>query len=277
LRKINALSFDIEDWFHAEDLKEIVAYESWEKQELRVVGNTHKILNLLADKNIKATFFILGWIANKFPKLVREIASEGYEIASHGYRHCLVYNQSQKEFKEDVMKTKEILENLTGKKVIGYRAPNYSITDWGLDILKAVGYEYDSSIFPLVYHDRYNIPDFRRFPYYHSNGLKEFPITTIRILGQNFPLGGGGYFRFLPYWFFKRELKQINKKGEIFIFYLHPWELDPNQPIKPVSLMKKIRHYHNLKKVEAKLECLLNDFKFATVKECLKNQLEDKQ
>jgi polysaccharide deacetylase family protein (PEP-CTERM system associated) len=264
-----------------------------------------------SSNSIKATFFILGWIAERYPGLVREIAEQGHEIASHGYRHELVTNQTPDEFRADVARTKKILEDITGEEVVGYRASTYSITKktlWALRILAEEGYRYDSSIFP-VHHDVYGFPGAPRFPFKvslngdvqtvrsfaaansfarsnrsnvsnisndsnnsnDSNILWEFPISTIRLLRQNIPIAGGGYFRLFPYWLVKRLLGHINRTEQRpFIFYLHPWEFDPEQPrIDTASLKSRLRHYLNLDKVENRFRSLLSDFNFVPIRDLI--------
>jgi polysaccharide deacetylase family protein (PEP-CTERM system associated) len=271
---LNILTFDVEDYFQVSNFASLVKFEDWEKHESRVVDNTLKILNILAENDVKATFFVLGWVAEKFPELIKEIYSQGHEIASHGYNHRLIYQQNLQEFRQDIKKAKIILEQITGKPVLGYRAPSYSITKksiWALDILMEEGFKYDSSLFP-VYHDRGGLPEAKRHPYKiynHQQYLWEFPLSTIRIFNQNIPFSGGGYFRLLPYNFIKWAIKKTNKDGYPIIVYIHPWELDPQQPKIRADYISKFRHYVNISKTEKKLKQLLSDFKFAPVKEVL--------
>jgi polysaccharide deacetylase family protein (PEP-CTERM system associated) len=259
---------------------------------------------------VKATFFVLGWLAERYPDLVRRIQKEGHEIACHGYAHKLIYTQSKEELREDVRKAKTVLEDITGSEVIGYRAPNYSITNksqWAFEILVEEGFEYDSSIFPIR-HDFYGMPNAPRFPFIislngnqnveflilnyeliktqnskleisnslthsliNSRALIEFPLSTVKLLGQNFPISGGGYFRLFPYSLIRRGLKSINQKeNKPFIFYVHPWEFDTDQPrIKGAANLSKFRHYVNLDKTEKKFRRLLKDFNFSSVKEII--------
>jgi polysaccharide deacetylase family protein (PEP-CTERM system associated) len=231
-----------------------------------VVGNTEKVLALLANNSVKATFFIVGWIADKFPHLVKTIHSQGHIIGCHSYWHRKVYDLSPEEFRADTLKVKELLEDIIGEPVPGYRAPSYSITGralWAIDILKELGFTYDSSIFP-VYHDTYGIPDAPRFNYRHPNGLLEYPISTALIFGRKVPVSGGGYFRLFPYWFTRWALKSINQKEDKpFVFYLHPWEIDPEQPrMHQARLLSRFRHYNNLDLAKQRLGQLLNDFQF---------------
>ncbi len=272
---INGLSFDVEDWFQVENLRSICLFEKWNDYELRVEKNTDLILDLLAEYDTKATFFILGWIAKKRPNLVKKIYEQGHEIASHGYNHSIVYNLSPSEFEDDLVRSKDILEKLTNNSVIGYRAPNFSITRkslWSIDVLVKHGFKYDSSIFPTSFHDRYGFEGIKSADFFKfKNGLQEFPLTIFKFGKINFPLSGGAYFRFIPYVIFKLMLSKINKNGQKFIFYLHPWELDKDQPRVKIKKKYYIRHYTNLGKTESKFKLLLEDFKFQPLKSLLKD------
>jgi polysaccharide deacetylase family protein (PEP-CTERM system associated) len=264
----NALSFDIEDWFQVENMKGAISFKDWDTLELRVARNTERILKILKDKDTRATFFILGWVAQKCPALVKEIADAGHELASHGYGHDLVYNLSREEFREDIRKSKEVIEGLTGRKVLGYRAPSFSITKdslWALDILKEEGFVYDSSIFPVSFHDRYGFGKCESAPFKWPNGLIEVPLTVYRIRNVTLPLAGGGYFRLLPYAYFKYFFNKLNAKNERFTFYLHPWEIDPGQPRVKLPHGYRFRHYVNLKMTERSLVRLLSDFRFERI------------
>jgi polysaccharide deacetylase family protein (PEP-CTERM system associated) len=271
-RMLNALTIDVEDYYQVSGFESQITFESWPQYESRVLGNTWRILELLHFHKVKATFFVLGWIAEHYPQVVLAIRQEGHEIASHGYRHRLIYNMSQEEFRKDTERSKGILEDLCGIPVIGYRAPSYSIiqeTLWALDILAELGFQYDSSIFP-IHHDRYGIPTAGRFSYDHSlsNGRKllEFPLSTVKIYGRNIPVAGGGYLRLLPYPFIRWGIRQINEKeGQPAIIYLHPWEIDPGQPKVQGSWLSRFRHYVNLDKTESRLKLLLHDFSFGTL------------
>ena len=270
----NGLSFDVEDWFHVENLREFCQRNKWDNFELRINQNTEKILELLDKFNIKATFFILGWVAERAHDLVKTIANEGHEIASHGYNHEIIYNLKPEQFEEDLLKSKNILENLSNQKVVGYRAPNFSITDkslWAIDILVKNGFKYDSSIFPTSFHDRYGLKGSETYTYTYKNGLKEIPLTTIKMGKYNFPIAGGGYFRLFPYQLYKYLLKTVNKDGKYFVFYLHPWEIDAGQPRVDINFRYKFRHYVNLSKTYKKLTFLLQDFQFSTLNSLLIN------
>ena len=262
---LNGISFDVEDWFQVENLKEVISFKDWECCELRVVQNTRKILRLLERHQTRATFFILGWVAERCPSLVKEIAAGGHEIASHGYGHELIYKLTLEEVRTDIERSKGILESITGKQVLGYRAPSFSITpesEWALDILKSLEFTYDSSIFPTSFHNRYGFNGVSSSPFKFSNGLIEMPLSTYRIGGANFPLAGGGYFRLFPYIYFQRFFRRLNRGGKPIVFYLHPWELDSEQPRVDVRLNYRLRHYVNLEKTERRLEKLLDEFDF---------------
>lgn len=262
---LNGISFDIEDWFQVENLREVVPRSEWANCELRVVANTHRILRLLSQTQTRATFFVLGWVAERKPSLVKEIAAEGHEIASHGYSHELVYRLKPEEFHSDIQRSKEILESIIGRPVRGYRAPSFSITPqsfWAVDILKNLGFTYDSSIFPTSFHNRYGFNGASAFPFKFENGLVELPLSTYKLWGANFPLAGGGYFRLFPYACFKSLYRRLNRRRINVIFYLHPWELDPAQPRLNVRRNYRFRHYVNLEKTEDRLERLLREFKF---------------
>lgn len=277
---LNAMTVDVEDYYQVSGFESRIAFESWPRYESRVVGNTWRILELFHFYRVKATFFVLGWIAENYPQVVLAIRQEGHEIASHGYRHRLLYNMNPKEFREDTERAKGILEDLCGCRVVGYRAASYSIVEktlWALDILTDLGFQYDSSIFP-IYHDRYGIPGADRFPFYYSvsedRKILEFPLSTVKIYGRNVPVAGGGYLRLLPYRFIRWGIRQINEKeGQSAIIYLHPWEIDPGQPKVRGSWPSRFRHYINLDKTESRLKRLLGEFRFGTL-QMLMQQIE---
>ena len=274
---LNALTFDIEDYFQVEAFKQHIRYEEWPHYPIRVADNTRKIVEILDERGVKATFFMLGWVAERCPEMVKALAASGHEIASHGYAHQMVSKQTQQEFEADLIKSLEILEPLAGTKIIGYRAPTYSIIKdsfWALDILAKCGMKYDSSIFPIR-HDRYGVPEAPRFPYqiYEQNGqnMIEFPISTVRVGKWNLPIAGGGYMRLLPYAVMKFGLRRVNREGQPAIVYLHPWELDPHQPRIPnIRATTRFRHYVNLHATADKLRSLIRDFEFAPVREVLR-------
>ncbi|MBW3012125.1 DUF3473 domain-containing protein [Candidatus Woesearchaeota archaeon] len=268
---LNALTFDVEDWFMVHNFESFIKFEDWEIYQPRLDQNVEKILNILDDHDVKATFFVLGWVAEKFPDLIKLISKKGHEIATHGYRHKLVYSQTKTEFASDLKKSISVLEKLIKKKVIGHRAASFSITKdslWAIDILKKNGLKYDASIFPITHPD-YGISDAPVSPYV-IDGIKEFPASTVKLFGVNFPVSGGGYFRVFPYFFTRWALRKINNQGRPAIIYLHPWEFDPKQPKQKVEFSKRFRHYTNLSSTKKKLDKLLTDFHFAPVKEVLK-------
>ena len=270
---LNALSIDVEEYFQVSNFEKVVRREDWINYTSRAEKSTDTILTALDEHATKATFFILGWVAERNPLLVQRIEDCGHEVACHGFGHELIYKCSPEQFRQDIRKAKSLLEDITGRPVVGYRAPRYSITDetlWALDILIEEGFEYDSSIFPIR-HDRYGIHRYYRFPHQvRRNGsgvIKEFPISTVRVTGINLPVSGGGYFRLLPYWLTRKGLRRINEKDHHpFIFYLHPWEFDHEQPRICAGLTSRFRHCVNLSKTEERFNRLLGDFEFTTVK-----------
>ena len=272
----NALTVDVEDYFHVSAFSECIDQKDWDSYPLRVEKNTRRLLDLFDLHSVKATFFVLGWVAERTPGLVMEIAARGHEVACHGYSHQLVYNQSPGIFREETIRSKTLLEDIIQAPVTGYRAASYSITGrslWALDIIADAGFEYDSSIFP-VRHDRYGIPDASVYPHRmktpNGNLLVEFPLSTARIFGFRLPVAGGGYFRLYPYAITKAGLNQINRRQKPFIFYLHPWEIDTEQPKISAGWKSRFRHYNNLDKCEHRLERLMSDFKFGTAAGVLK-------
>ena len=267
----NALSVDVEDYFQVSALAPVIDRTSWPQRECRVVGNVERLLDLFAERGARATFFTLGWVAERYPRLVRRIVSEGHELASHGYDHRRANEQSRSEFAHDVQRAKSLLEDLGGCGVQGYRAPSFSIGEknpWAFDVLLEAGYRYSSSVYP-VRHDHYGSPDAPRFAYEARRGLLEIPLTTTRLFGRNLPAGGGGYFRLAPYPLSRWALRRVNTVDrQPAIFYMHPWEIDPRQPRVPGTSMKtRFRHYINLDKTESRLGRLLLDFRWGRIDE----------
>ncbi|MBK9237023.1 MAG: DUF3473 domain-containing protein [Rhodoferax sp.] len=262
----NALTIDVEDYFQVSAFAPHIARDEWDSKECRVERNVARILELLDHAQVKATFFTLGWIAERYPQLIRRIVQEGHELASHGYGHERASDQNWDSFFTDVNLAKILLEDLTGVEVRGYRAPSFSIgkdNQWAFDCLLKAGYRYSSSIYPIA-HDHYGMPDAPRFAYEARPGLLEIPVTTLRLLGRNFPSSGGGYFRLLPYALSRWMLRRVNQgDGEAGIFYFHPWEIDVDQPrVKGVGAKTRFRHYVNIDRVEGRLKRLLDDFKW---------------
>jgi len=323
----NILTIDVEDYFQVHAFSDVIKFDDWSNYECRIERNVDRLLEILhgvktqhsklsTQDSPKGSFFVLGWIAERYPGLVRRIQKEGHEIACHGYAHKLIYTQSKDEFRQDIRKSKAILEDITGSEVIGYRGSNYSITNksrWAFEILAEEGFKYDSSIFP-IHHDIYGMVNAPRFPFVvslngnnnfefsmlnfelntfqnsklitqnsklraHNSQLNtqtsqfiiEFPVSTVRLLGQNVPISGGGYFRLFPYSFIKKGFKSINQKeNKPFVFYVHPWEFDTDQPrVKGAASLSKFRHYVNLHKTEIRFKKLLSDFQFSTIQQLL--------
>ena len=262
---VNALTIDVEDYFQVSALAPHIPRSEWDTRECRIERNMDRILALLDQRGTQATFFTLGWVAERYPTLVRRIVEGGHELASHGYGHQRASDLSQDEFRADVERAKKVLEDIGGVAVRGYRAPSFSIGHgnlWALDVLADTGHAYSSSIYPIR-HDHYGMPDAPRFAH-QRNGLLEIPVTTLRMGGVNLPSSGGGYFRLLPYGVSRWMLRRVNSVDrESAIFYFHPWEIDHAQPRIPgVSAKTRFRHYVNLHRVEARLERLLSDFRW---------------
>ena len=263
---LNAMTIDVEDYFQVSAFASTIPREQWESLPCRVERNIDIALALLDEGKAHATFFTLGWIAERYPGIVRRIVDNGHELASHGYGHQRVSELSRNEFNEDISRAKKTLEDLSGSPVIGYRAPSFSIGAdnlWALDLLQEAGYQYSSSIYPIR-HDHYGMPDAPRFAHYPrgEDGLLELPPTTAILLGRNLPAAGGGYFRLLPYQTSRWLIRRVNRQdGEPCIFYFHPWELDPDQPRQfNISAKTRFRHYINLKRMESRIQSLLRDF-----------------
>jgi polysaccharide deacetylase family protein (PEP-CTERM system associated) len=272
----NALSVDVEEYYHSIEFETAFPGESRGSLPSRVEESTEQVLALLSTLGVHATFFTVGQIAEIHPKLIRQVSETGHEVACHSYRHEFVSRQTPEEFHCDVRRAKGILEDLTGQAIIGYRAPNYSIgvdQAWAYDILLEEGFLYDSSIYPIL-HDRYGWPDAPRFPHeIRNDGLRkliEFPIGTTRVMGRNLPIGGGGYFRLLPVGWFQNRIQRVNKQeGQPVMFYFHPWELDPQQPYPSMPWYHSLRHYVGIEGLEPKLLRLLQDCQFSTVRDVL--------
>ena len=272
---LNALTFDVEDYFQVAAFDDAIHRDAWDQHPLRVGKNTRVLLDLLAHHGVRATFYILGWVAEREPEVVKAIAAAGHEVASQGYSHKLIYNQTPAEFADETRRTKGILENLAQAPVTSYRAASYSITNkslWALDVLSEQGFTTDSSIFPIR-HDRYGLMGGPLQPHYlelPSGGrMLEFPISTLKVAGVSLPVSGGGYFRLYPYGLSRYLARQVNAQGRPFVFYLHPWEVDPEQPRVEVGRLTRFRHYNNLEKCHQRLDRLLADFRFGTVTEAI--------
>jgi len=280
----NVLTFDVEEYFHAEAFAAVVGPEDWPTFDSRVVDTTERLLDILDYADVRATFFVLGWVAERQPGLVQEIHARGHELACHGYSHQMISRQTPQEFAEDVKRAKKVIEDIAGTRVIGYRAPTFSVTRqtlWSLEVLMEAGYRYDSSIFPIV-HDRYGIPDWPRFAHripisvnripIVGNGcaIAELPLSTVSVFGRRLPVAGGGYFRLLPYALTRLAIRHLNKvERQPAVVYLHPWEIDRQQPRLSVGRLTQLRHSINIDETEGKLCRLLADFRFAPAAQVL--------
>jgi polysaccharide deacetylase family protein (PEP-CTERM system associated) len=268
-----ALSIDVEDWFHVENLTPVIARDTWPERELRVVRNTELLLEILGERGVRATCFVLGWVAERRPELIRRIAEAGHEVACHGYGHQLLGKLSINEFREDVRRAQALLEDLIGVAVRGYRAPSFSITDWAIPVLEELGFTYDSSFFPIAMHDRYGwlsgvdpsatVSELRP-------GFHEVAISCLALGRRRVPWGGGGYFRLIPYPVFRAGINRILASGQPYVFYMHPWEIDPDQPrVDGLSRTARLRHYTGLGSAEARLRSLIRDLRWTTVADLL--------
>lgn len=262
----NALTIDVEDYFQVSAFAPYIPRAEWLTRECRVERNVDRILTMLDEQGVHATFFTLGWVAERYPQIVRRIVDNGHEVASHGYNHLRATEQSEDAFFADVQEAKILLEDISGKEVKGYRAPSFSIGAgnlWAFDCLDRAGYRYSSSIYPIQ-HDHYGMPDAPRFAHIVSNGLVEIPVTTMRLFDRNWPASGGGYFRLLPYVVSRWMFRRVNLDDhEPMVFYFHPWEIDPDQPrVSGITAKTRFRHYVNIEKTEGRLRRLLRDFKW---------------
>lgn len=263
------LTIDIEEWFMVENLRTVINPANWNQYESRVEKSTNFILDLLDEHNSKATFFTLGWLAERKHSLIRKITERGHELASHGYSHKTLNLMSENEIRNDVIKTKKILEDISGTEIIGYRAPCFSIDEKSIGLLKEAGYKYDSSFFPFTMHDRYG-----KLPGIKENSINklkedfyEFPMSVLKIMNRKIPWAGGGYFRLYPYLLFKNGIKKILNENNYFLLYLHPWKFDTEQPkVKGLKFLNRFRHYNNIDKTERRFNNLLREIKFYEIK-----------
>jgi polysaccharide deacetylase family protein (PEP-CTERM system associated) len=275
----NALTFDVEEYFHAEAFARAVRPDDWPSLESRVAASMERVLELLNRSKARATFFVLGWVAERQRGLVREIHAQGHELACHGHAHRMIGQLSRDEFRRDVERAKCTLEDAVGSAITGYRAPTFSVmadTLWSLDVLCELGFQYDSSIFPIV-HDRYGLPGAPRFPHRvrtpGGGELAEFPPSTVELLGRRLPVAGGGYFRLLPWKVTRWAIHRLNEReGQPAMIYLHPWEMDPGQPELPAGAMARLRHRLNLPKTDERLRALLDEFEVGPVADILLKQ-----
>lgn len=269
----NVMSIDLEDWFCVYNLSRIIPYADWDRCESRVERNTTRLLELFARHKVQATFFVLGWVADRFPDLVREVERAGHEIGTHGYAHRLLTYMTPEEFRADLMRSLEVLARTATQPVLGFRAPSFSLTAetlWAVKILQEAGLRYDSSVFPVGFHPDYGMVDAELEPHPLAEGLIELPMGVVEVLGRRVPCSGGGYFRLFPYELTRRLMRRCNAQGRSVMFYLHPWELDPGQPRIPgMSWSTRFRHYNNLERTEERLERLLGDFSFTSARALL--------
>jgi polysaccharide deacetylase family protein (PEP-CTERM system associated) len=265
----NVFSVDLEDWFCVKNLSGVIRCDEWEQCESRVERNTRVLLDLLSRHNVEATFFVLGWIAERFPDLVREVESRGHEIASHGYSHRLLTSLTPEEFGADLRRSLDVLAGCCKQPVLGFRAPSFSVTRktwWALDVMRSAGIAYDSSIFPIGFHPDYGIADFPLNAHRLPEGLFEIPMSCARVMGRDVPCSGGGYFRLFPYAATRALMRKCNQKGRPVVFYIHPWEVDPEQPRVSLPALARFRHYNNLELSVGRLERLLTDFRFTSIR-----------
>lgn len=273
-RPVNVMTVDVEDYFQVSAFEPYIRRDSWGRLECRVEPNVDRILQLFDRHGVKATFFTLGWIAERYPQMVRRMVAQGHELASHGWSHVRVTQQDQDAFRQDIVRTKALLEDVSGQEILGYRAASYSIGAdnlWALDVLRETGHLYSSSIYPIR-HDLYGMPEAPRFAFRPSEGgFLEFPVTTFRIANKNLPCGGGGWFRLVPYAGMRWAIRRVNRvDGESAIFYFHPWEIDPDQPRQAgIDAKTRFRHYLNLERMESRLNRLLGDFSWGRMDEVL--------
>ena len=270
---INGLTIDLEEWFCSHNLKQTIHYSRWEKCERRVEKNTNYLLDLFDKHQVRATFFVLGWVAERYPELVEEIKCRGHEIGTHGFAHQLVNHLNPESFKRDLYESIEVITRITGEPVTGFRAPAFSInnrTIWAVQIIKNAGLLYDSSVYPIAYHPDYGMPDAPLHLFSFENGLVEIPMSCVTYGRRRIPCSGGGYFRLLPYWVYHKLTKELHRQQRPLIFYLHPWELDPDTPKVRLSATAHFRHYNNLSSTKEKLERLLSAFKFTSLQNLYK-------
>jgi polysaccharide deacetylase family protein (PEP-CTERM system associated) len=265
-----ALTVDVEDYFHVSAFEKVIDKKDWQNLELRVENNTYRLLELFEQKQAKCTFFTLGWVAERCPNLIKAIVDQGHELASHGFSHQRATIMTPEQFRDDVSKSKQILEDAAGQEIIGYRAPSFSVNDsntWIYEVLSDLGFIYSSSTYP-VEHDLYGVPNWPRFKYERPEGIIEIPVPTMRSKEKNTGIGGGGYFRLYPYWLSKRRIdKYLTTEKQPYSFYFHPWEIDPEQPrVEGASVKSRLRHYLNLSHMEGKVARLLEDYQWDTMK-----------
>ncbi len=274
---VNGLTIDVEEHFQVHNMERVISRDDWHRHSSRVEANVRRVLKLLSEHGTRATFFVLGWVAERHPELLGEIREGGHEIASHGYWHELIYRQTPAQLSADVGRSLDAIERACGVRPEGYRAPCFSITKdslWALDVLLEQGIRFDSSIVPITGHDRYGLKGASRFVSRLPNGIWEMPVSTVRLVGKNWPVGGGGYFRLFPLWMTRRAIRRVNAEGHPAILFLHPWEFDPEQPrIQGIDRLARFRHYHALDETEGRLRSLLREFRFGSLSQSFASQL----
>lgn len=273
---VNAMTVDVEDYFHVSAFEDVIEPQNWNDLTLRVEHNTNRLLELFDKHQAKCTFFTLGWVAEKCPDLIKAIVEQGHELASHGFSHQRNTTMQKAAVRDDISRSKDLLEDISGKAVLGYRAPSFSINEsntWVFDILRELGFEYSSSTYPIQ-HDLYGVPEWPRFPYQREEGILEIPIPTLHKNGKNVGIGGGGFFRLYPYWLSKKRIDLFHQQeNQPYSFYFHPWEIDPEQPrIQGASFKSRLRHYINLSHMEGKLVRLLEDYEWSTMQSVYLNK-----
>lgn len=269
--RLNAMTVDVEDYFQVSAFEDAITRESWNSIPLRVGDNTNRLLDLFAEHEVKATFFVLAWVAKRCPRVIQRIIDEGHELASHGLAHRRLTTMSEQDFIADITESKETLEDISGQSIIGYRAPSFSINKsntWVYSILNELGFKYSSSTYPIS-HDLYGVPDWPRFKYVRPEGIIEIPIPTLRKGNENVGIGGGGYFRLYPYWLSRRRIDRYFKEENApYSFYFHPWEIDTRQPkVEKANLKSQFRHYININKMEKKIVKLMKEYQWGTMKQ----------
>lgn len=275
---MNAFSIDVEEWFCSHNLQGVVSHSDWYWHSSRVEYSMYYLLDVLDKHNIEATFFVLAWVAERHPSLVKEMYKRGHEIASHGYAHRLLTSLTPHSFREDIHLSIDVLANLIGERISGYRAPAFSIThttSWAIDILKEANILYDSSIYPLSYHPDYGVADAPLQPFMFENGVWEIPLSCISLRHIRIPCSGGAYFRLFPYWLFKAMVHGVHKQHRSLVFYLHPWELDPDIPKIALPRAASLRHYSRLSSTKEKLQKLLVDFSFTSIRKLYSSLLQE--
>jgi polysaccharide deacetylase family protein (PEP-CTERM system associated) len=271
------MSIDLEDWFCVYNFEGVIPRDQWASLDSRVERNTTALLDLFDRYRVKATFFVLGWVAERHPDLIREVERRGHELATHGYSHRLITKMTQTEFEQDLARSLETLARISSQRILGFRAPSFSVTEktlWSHLIMARFGLVYDSSVYPIGMHPDYGIATAPLEPYRTDSGVLEIPMSCVEIAGKRIPCSGGGYFRLFPYPVTRKLLSMCNKQGRPVVFYLHPWEIDPQQPRVPVSRMKAFRHYNNLHRTLDRMDQLLSDFRFDTMRACFLSQTQ---